>query len=367
MVTTAAGTGSWPMFADGPAHNSVNRAETILGPSTVQGLRVTHTYGSWMPVLNDAPYQVIVGNLGYGVVGGRHGTANTYVAAFDLASGTRVWRHQISSHSNTWNFVPAVRGGTLFIGGDTTMYAFNAINGVTQWTTTVSNSSAADFNEVTVADGIVYADTYYGGTVYAFDAGTGRILWSRVPAGCCLTGSVSIAGGLAYVVTDHLIAYNARTGASAFHSSTTMFSNAVAVSAEVAYLAGSNSLEAYDAASGTLLWSSPLANGAYEAAVDGSTVVVGDGQYLTAFAAASGRQLWRVDSGSPTTDYSLPAIANGVIYAASLGQGLQAVDEVTGSVLYSKPGACLNPLVASGSVYSACLGAGGFAVTAFQL
>ena len=45
---------------------------------------------------------------------------------------------------------------------------------------------------------------------------TGAVLWSADPGGCA--SGIAISGGLAYVDTDHLTAYNAVTGAQVFSS-----------------------------------------------------------------------------------------------------------------------------------------------------
>ena len=79
------------------------------------------------------------------------------------------------------------------------MYAFDAVTGRTLWTTTIG--SYVGFYAVTVSGSTVYADTYNSGTVYVFDGATGRVLWSAIPPGYGPTGPVTVAGGLAYVVS----------------------------------------------------------------------------------------------------------------------------------------------------------------------
>ncbi len=321
----APGTGAWPMFADGAAHNAVNRAETTLTPSNVSGLHVTHTYPGWTEIQADTVYQVIVGSFGYSVTSGTRGGANTYITAFHLPSGSRAWRHQISSHNQTWNYVPAVVNGVLFVGGKSAMFAFNATTGQALWTTSVS--AIGWFNEVTVTNGVVYADTYQGQTVYAFNATTGHQMWSVIPPGCCLTGAVTVSGSLAYVeLSGDLIAYNATTGAHVFTATAVGGGgDTVAVSGGVAFVQTANDLQAFNAATGTSLWSAATEAGnvvsSLTPAVDGSTVVVGTTRYLIAFSASTGHRLWTYDAGSDYAEFLPPAIANGVVYAGSGGNG----------------------------------------------
>jgi outer membrane protein assembly factor BamB len=354
----ASGTGAWPMFADGPAHNGVNRAESTLTTSSVSGLHVTHTYPAWTEIEADTLYQVIVGNLGYGVTGGTSGGANTYITAFNLPSGSRAWRHQISSQRQSWNYVPAVANGDLYVGGESAMYAFNATTGHALWTTNVPSMSL--FNEVTVNNGVVYADTYFGQTVYAFNASTGHLMWSVSPSGCCLTGAVTVSGSLAYVeLVGELIAYNATTGAHVFTATVDGGGgDTVAVSGGVAFVQSANNLQAYNATTGAPKWSAATESGDVVAsltpAVDGSTVIVGTTRYLIAFSASTGHRLWTYDSGSDNTVFLPPGIANGVVYAGS-GNGLQAFNEATGAVLYSDDvGFCWSAVVSNGTVYAPC-------------
>jgi len=88
--------------------------------------------------------------------------------------------------------------------------------------------------------------------------------------------------------------------------------------------------------------------------VDGTTVVVGTVRSLIAFDATTGARRWTIDGGSDLTDYLVPSIANGVVYAGSIGNGLQAIDETTGHVVFSADGVCWSPIVAHNQVYVAC-------------
>lgn len=354
----ASGTGTWPMFADGPAHNGVNRAESTLTTSNVSGLHVTHTFPAWTQIQADTVYQVIVGNFGYSVTGGTRGGANTYITAFKLPSGSRAWRHQISSHNQSWNYIPAVVNGDLYVGGESAMYAFNATTGHALWTTNVPATSL--FNEVTVTNGVVYADTYFGQTVYAFNASTGHLMWSVSPPGCCLTGAVTVSGSLAYIeLGSTLIAYNATTGAHVFTAAVDGDGDTVAVSGGVVFVQTANNLQAYNASTGALKWTAATESGdvvsSLTPAVDGSTVIVGTTRYLIAFSASTGHRLWTYNSGTDGTEFLPPAIANGVVYAGSGGNGLQAFKEATGGVLYSdNVGFCWSAVVSNGTVYAPC-------------
>jgi outer membrane protein assembly factor BamB len=346
VMAAAGGPGDWPMYMDGPAHNGVNRAETILGPTTVGGLRVLHVYANWAPDCCDTP-QVVVGNRAYSV--DRRGSFNTpNLFAFNLPSGTVAWRRLIGGGpTGGLADVPAVVNGTLFLGAG----AFNATTGRPLW-----GSSRGATNEIdTVSNGIVYQG---GPVVTARNASTGHLLWSQtVPGPCCNVGATTIAGGLAYAISDRLVAYNATTGNLVFSSVTTDMFGTVAVSGGVAYVQGPRHVSAFNAMTGALLWSSfiEMTNviSGTAPAVDGNTVVVGTDRYLIALSATTGSRLWTIDGGT-NASYLEPAIANGVVYASSLGHGLQAVDESTGHVLFSYSSFCLGATVSRGTVYADC-------------
>jgi outer membrane protein assembly factor BamB len=352
----SAGGGDWPMYADGPAHNGVNRAETVLTPANAGDLRVLASHGGWR-VLPAFPYQIVVGSRSYGVSEGLSGGANTYITAFNLPSGTVAWRRKISTNGCTWHYVPAVGNGILFVGGGSAMYAFNAATGARLWVRWVPACSA--FNSVTVKGNDVYASTYYGQRIYDFDAGTGAVRWVRHPVEPYVQGPVSVSGGLAYTLDDALYAYDADSGALVFKVGTGYFSGTPVVSGGLVYIQTPNSLVARDASDGSSMWSVPLDSygGYLTPVVDGDTVVAATARYLRAFDAISGAARWTTDGGQ-SASYGTPALANGVVYAGSFENGLQAVDEATGRVLYSSRTdslwSCDNPVVSQGGVYVPC-------------
>jgi len=351
-----AATGDWPMFADGPAHNGVNRGETILTPANAGGLGVVNAYGGWRVLENTAPYQIVAGSYGYGVALGG-GYASTYVTAYHLPSGQVAWRRKISTNGCTGHYIPAVSNGVLFVGGSSAMYAFDATTGAKLWARWVQ--SCSEFNAVTVKGNSVYASTYYGEKVYDFDAATGAVVWVRHPAEPYVQGPVSVSGPLAYVLDDALYAYDATSGALVYKVGTGYFSGTPVVSGGLVFIQTPDGLVARNASDGSSVWSVPLDSwgGDLTPAVDGDTIVAATARYVRAFAASSGAPRWTVDGGAGAY-YRTPALANGVVYAGSLENGLQAVDQATGQVLYtSRPDSvwsCDDPVVGHGVVYVPC-------------
>jgi outer membrane protein assembly factor BamB len=362
VVTSSAATrtGDWPMFADGPAHDGVNRAETTLSSTTVPGLHVTHTFKNWAP----EDYQVISGGLGFSAVKTRPKDGDSEIGAFNLTTGARVWSHEIFACSKGHGSVPAVANGVVYVGGDSTVYAYNATTGTPIWQTVVSPGAGCSVpfyaDPVTLAGGVVYAaapNSTSGESVYAFSQATGALLWTAAPSGCCIAEPVTVSGGIAYVATDHLTAYNATTGALVFSSSVALSFADVATSGGAAFAvtgSGPATLHAFNSSTGAQLWSTAVPSSGGALAVDGNTIVVSDGDDVLAYSASTGTQLWEYISATPS-GYSTPSIANGVVYEASFGLGLQAFNEATGAALFASSNLfCIGAVVSQGKVYANC-------------
>jgi outer membrane protein assembly factor BamB len=180
------GTGDWPMFIDGPAHNGNNRAETVLSPSTVSGLVVTHTYSSWVAEGNEdaGAYPVTSGSLGASFSNGTTGD-HLILDVFNLPAGTLRW-HRIVAElgGDTTPAVPepAFSGGDIFAGAGSTISAYDATSGHLLWSR--AGAAGDHFNAITVSNGVIYADEYGSTTaVYALNATSGAVVWSMDSGG----------------------------------------------------------------------------------------------------------------------------------------------------------------------------------------
>jgi outer membrane protein assembly factor BamB len=165
----------------------------------------------------------------------------------------------------------------------------------------------------TVVDGVLYSGNISGGTVNAFNAATGALVWST--PGYSTTGPTSLA------VVDGLV-----------------------------YTAA----KAFDATTGAPVWSHDI--GATESSpvvVNGIEYVGANNHEVYAFDAKSGGLLWSHTTGSYVT--ASPAVANGVVYFASWDGKVYAYDAVTGATVpggFSAGGAIpFAPVVVDGVVY----------------
>jgi outer membrane protein assembly factor BamB len=354
--SSSAGNGYWTMFMDGPAHNGVNRDETTLGPSNVGGLVLTHTYTDWEGIqAEEGDDAFVMGSIGAGLTVANGNKIR--LSIFNLPSGSLRWSHVVfMGDPGPSTPTPVLSNGTVYVAIGDTAYAYNAMTGHLIW----SRPEAGTLNQTTLAGGVVYfSNNQPTASVYALNATTGAVLWSAPLAGeCCGLGAVSVVNGVAYVTAGKLLAFNATTGAHLYTSSVTTHAGTPAVSGGIVYLENVDTLQAFSASTGNRLWSKTTVAGDDESsldpAVDGSTVIVSTPQYVIAFNATSGARLWTHDAGSQI-DYAPPSIADGVVYVGSVEDGVQALSEATGAVLFSHAGECFgSPAVSQGAVYVGC-------------
>jgi hypothetical protein len=100
---------------------------------------------------------------------------------------------------------PAVANDTVYAGGCTTLAAFEAGNGTLLWKIT----TAGPVIGVSVANNVLYGcigtGAGFGGTVFAYYAQAGYLLWS---GGRCTGGAPIIANGTVYATFASLTAYS---------------------------------------------------------------------------------------------------------------------------------------------------------------
>lgn len=208
--------------------------------------------------------------------------------AFDAATGTQAWSRELSGQ--LFSSPPTAKDGTVYVNGFPTLHAVSAQDGSIKWSTL----NAGGFNSApAVTANAVYVS--YSCDVFSLSPSTGAIIW-RLPSSCGGGGGRTpvFYNSRLYVRNNDLgnIAIDAATGipvaeiealpAPAFHGSTGFFLNFT-------------TLEARDVLSGTLKWS-----------------FTGDG-----------------------TLSSAPMVVNGVVYIGSLSGKLYALDENTGSNIWT--------------------------------
>ena len=261
---------------------------------------------------------------------------------------------------------PAVSDGVVYIGSeDGNFYALNATTGAELWhfpdpIDQAFTSSAA------VADGVVYVPSE-DGNLYALIKG--EVLWIFL-LGQADNSAVTVANGVVYVHSlGTLYALDASTHGALWTFSVDEQSSDAQATPAVAngtVYVGFNtcsttcqfggSVVALSASTGTELWSfSTGAEVLSPAVADGVVYFASlDGNFY-ALNASTGAKLWqRADPEEDFTFISAPAVANGLVYVGSTDGNVYALDAFTGEVLWSFPtigGVYAAPAVANGVVY----------------
>ena len=191
--------------------------------------------------------------------------------------------------------------GIVYIGcSDGKVYAFQAKTGKIVWTYTTNG--VVDSSPTVVA-GIVYVGSQ-DDSLYASNAATGALQWSYA-TGDLIESSPEVVNGVAYVSSDDGKIYAIRTIASPVNGNS----------------------------AGSLLWSDSGAAFQVPAVAHGK-VFYGYGT-LYAVNSRSGAQIW-----SFTPDIYLPGhaiVANGIVYVTSASGILYGIDEATGAEVWHAP------------------------------
>lgn len=213
--------------------------------------------------------------------------------AFDATTGTQVWSRQLGGQSFTSQ--PTAVAGTVYINSFQTIYAVNEQDGTVKWSVPFIGSEHS--SPAVTATGIYYTNS---GEAFALAPATGSIIWRTSSSSIGSFGSVPVFyNGRVYIRNNSIgtVALDAGTGvpvletptgpAPAFHGSNGFF-------LKVSFLNISR-LEARDISTGALKWS-----------------FTGDGTLGTA-----------------------PIVVNGAVYIGSTSGKLFAVDENSGTALWS--------------------------------
>jgi outer membrane protein assembly factor BamB len=244
------------------------------------------------------------------------------ITAMAARTGKLIWRFRAGAFETT----PLVIGKTLYAGSwDHKLYAINIYTGKPRWTFTADheiNSSP------TYSAGKVYFGTD-GGSVYAINARTGRLVWRA--------RALTRFGRREFFYATPTIAYGR-----VFIGNT------------------DGTLYAFGASSGRLLWAQRAGTYVYTAAaVWRRRVFVGtyDG-YFMAFNAATGDRLWRFEASSAI--HGAPSVVNGIVYFAACprcgsvasryakqgDRGTYGLNARTGKLMWHWPDGVFSPVVA---------------------
>jgi outer membrane protein assembly factor BamB len=182
------------------------------------------------------------------------GTSDGFVVAVDGATGAERWRLQPAGA--TLVDAPAFGAGLVYAGTDGAGYV--AIDPATRRVVWRGDTNGEDTGTASVADGIAYlgvAAEAASGKLRAFDAATGRLLWT---ARDDLLQLPTVADGVAYssTVAGLVVAIDTATGTTKWQIHLEGEVRAPVVASGIVYLFAGNErrLYAVEAATGNLLW-----------------------------------------------------------------------------------------------------------------
>jgi outer membrane protein assembly factor BamB len=259
--------------------------------------------------------------------------------ALDANTGALLWQYGLTYTSQYCS--PTVVNNIVYFASGPYVYALNATSGALIWRYTTAGTNP---NPPAVTNGIVYVNSG-AGTVYALNANTGALIWSKQLGGSLgpprsLAGTLAgqaVANGVLYVGIQGkpglytLYALDAGTGAVRWSKLlASLYFETPAVANGVVYVVSGGMVYALNAATGAVIWqaagygNSPIvANGVV---YTGTWIGTGEGTgygVITAFNANTGAQLWNYQSdGSGEYDFfPTPAVVNGMIYGSRIANG----------------------------------------------
>jgi outer membrane protein assembly factor BamB len=263
--------------------------------------------------------------------------------AATLASGATVTFPPPSSwHVNIGSGAPSnvvIGDGNIFLTTGTSsgsqLLALSQSNGATAWgpvaiSGTTGGSAGVAYDSESEQVFVTQQDsTGAGSTLYAYNAGTGALIWST-ELGAASPGAPTVADGYVYVIvsgSETLYALNETTGAIAWDQSLTVSSGTPAVTADGVYVAATTSgcfTIDFRPATGELIWDTSSGTlycpqGATTAVANG-LVYSPNTSALAIFDAETG------DNSTGTLAYSLPAAFNGSTGYFLQGSKLQAIN-----------------------------------------
>lgn len=270
------------------------------------------------------------------------GSADGSVHAFDRKEGRPVWK--FATHGPVYASGVEAKGIVAIGSGDGTIYGLDLATGALRWQYALPASRTAFTQSVPATDGERFYFGAWDKHLYALDAASGQLVWSR---DCCGTqtwpyspaiGGPVAGNGMVYVPTD------------------------------------GNVLWAFKAASGEPVWQakSPGEKFGYSApCLVGDRIYIGclgdfDGE-ARCVSALNGKILWTATTGSAIYDSSF-CHADGVVTIGSVCNLLSSISAADGRILaqYRLPvGHVLaSPVAENGRIYAASFSD---CVTAFTL
>jgi outer membrane protein assembly factor BamB len=268
---------------------------------------------------------------------------NGLLRAYDASTGTQLWTRQLSGQAFT--SPPTAMGGTVYVGGVSTLYAVNASDGTVKWS--VPNAGG-DQSAPAVTTNALYV-SYSCNNAWAIGPAAGNVIWHYTSS--CFGGGGKTPvyyNGRVYIRDTGLenLAFDAAVGlpvasipagpAPAFHGSTGFYLNVNIIS----------TLEARDISTNAVKWTF-TGDGTLSSApiiVNGTVYIGSTSGKLYALDENTGANIWTGVVGSPVNrpdeqNLSEPLIGLGA------GEGLLVVPASSSVVAYQSDVATTPPVI----------------------
>jgi outer membrane protein assembly factor BamB len=330
-----------------PATPTVGQREAILTRAT--DLSVDATIAAQEIILPAA-----FANTDWAQPGGNATKAMGHVAL--PATLTSAWTAQVPGVNGRERLAaaPVVAGGRLFVVDPTaTVHAFDAATGTVAWRHQIGESQRdgqrSRFGGGVSAEGDAVYATSGRGDVVALDAATGAVRWTARPAGP-LRGAPTIAFGNVYVMSqdNQLIALRASDGNREWQEGGTtapgsVYGVAAPAAGQSTIVAGfsTGELYAYRYENGRNLWGDALARTSISVSVstltdiDASPVVdrgrvfaIGQGGRMAGYELLTGQRLWEMNIAGVST----PWVAGDWIFVVTDDARMIALARATGRI-----------------------------------
>jgi hypothetical protein len=317
----------WPMFHQTPEHLGYSSATNLSTTANkIWSFNTSGGIGSSPAIANGILY------IGTGYV-----SPDFY--ALNATTGTQIWNYTADSAVTS---SPAVYRGIVYFDSDVHMYALNATTGVYIWNSTDYYLTGTP--SPAVYDGRVYVTSQSDVNIFALNATTGAKIWNYSIGGPITSSSPAVSNGVVYVGSDPglLYALDAVTG-------TLIWSKTIATTAcggvrsspavvnNIVYITPCNSsILALYANNGSTFWNT-VVSGTFAGS---SPAVANDRVYvgswvgnLFAMNATTGVQLWNYSTGNSIG--SSPAVAGGIVYFGGYTKDLYALNATNGSKIWN--------------------------------
>ena len=288
------------------------------------------------------------------------GTNNKNFYAFNETTGSVIWTHLTNGYSSA---SPTVANGMVFTSSEgDNLYALDERTGNTVWNYTMNTSAGAS-----VDNGMLFVGDNIN-TTYALNEFSGALIWNfttgavfQVPAvadGMVFVGSWVPPGGTQVKYSNNLFAFNETTGALIWNYTVPLgisYSAPAVANGMVFVTSNNNTVYAFNESNGNLIWNYSNNTGNYAYGIrptvaDGMVFVGGNGN-TSALNESNGNLIWSTYTGNSGSSSS---IANGVVYTGGYNSIFYALNETTGSVIWTynaSKGYFSDPAVADGMIF----------------